>query len=64
MSQKSFDKNYMKDLTKIYMCCNIESSTKMNQFKYGDIKIMPILYKNDTYLRNNKFNTHSEEGVG
>lgn len=35
----------------------------MNQFKYGDLNIIPTLYKINTFLHYNKLKIHREEGI-
>ena len=63
LRQEISNQKLHENFAKTYHCCNIKSSVRMNQFKFGNFNIMSTLYKLNTFLRHIKFNAHREVGI-
>ena len=50
--------NQLQKQRKIFVCCQIESSIRMGEFKYGDEIVMHYLIELHTFMKKNKFSTH------
>ena len=54
-------------IAKVYVCFNIESVIQQRNFMYNndrDKRILPLLRKNNMWMKRNKFSTHKESSIG
>ena len=55
--------NQLQKQRKIFVCCQIESSIRMGEFKYGDESVMHYLIELHTFMKKKKFSTHQEDNI-
>ena len=56
--------NHIQKQRKIFVCCQMESSIRMNEFKYGDKIRMNHLIELNNFIKYNKFETYQENNIG
>ena len=62
---KSFPSgNRLQKQSKIFVCCQVELSIQINEFKYGEKSIMHNLIELNTFTKHNKFDTHQKDSIG
>ena len=56
--------NQIQKQHKIFVCCQVESSIRMGEFRYDEKSVMHNLINLNTFMKHNKFNTHQENSIG